>query len=368
MFRMPTCMNLPFLARMALGFALALGRVPTQAQSPTEPLKVAFVYISPIGQAGWTFEHEKARRHVDAVLGKKVRTSFVEAVHEGADAERVMRDLARQGNQLVFATSFGYEGAVARAAASEPTVRFEHAGGYRTAPNLGTYDVRLYEARWLAGYLSGRVSRSGRAGYVAGYPTPEVIQGINAFTLGMRAANPRATVRVVWLNSWFDPALEREAALTLVNGGVDLLTHHSGSTAVLQLAEEKGVRAVAYQSDMRAFAPRTQLAAVTADWSNYYVQVAKAVIDGTWRPRVNVGGMKDGMVRLAAVDPKVGPDLLRELAQREADMLAGHDGPFFGRLVDQSGRVRQQSGVMPDFELRTMNWFVEGVQGTLPAR
>jgi simple sugar transport system substrate-binding protein len=356
------------LARLAFALLLTWGQASSGAQTRIEPLRVAFTYISPIGQAGWTFEHEKARRHLEAVMGGQVRTSFVEAVPEGADAERVLRDLVRQGNQLIFATSFGYQEAVVRVAADAPTVRFEHAGGYKTAANLGTYNVRMYEARWLAGYLSGRVSKTGQAGYVAGFPVPEVIQGIDAFTLGMRAANPSASVRVIWLNTWFNPALEREAALSLVNAGADVLTHHSGSTAVVQLAEEKGVRVVAYQSDMHAFAPRAQLAAVTADWASYYERIAKSVIDGSWRSRADVGGMKEGMVRLAAIDATVGTELQRELARHEADLIAGRDGPFFGRLVDQSGRVRQESGAMPEADINTLNWFVEGVQGTLPIR
>jgi basic membrane protein A len=348
---------------LASMFLLASIAAPAPA---AEPLKVGFVYVSPVGQAGWTYQHELARQAMQRALGDRVASRFVEAVPEGADAERVMRDLAQQDHRLIFATSFGYLEPALRVAADHPGVRFEHAGGYKTAANLNTYNARFYEGRWLAGWLAGRTSRSGVAGYVAGFPVPEVVQGINAFTLGMQAANAKATVRVLWLNTWFDPPKEREAALALINAGADVLTNHSGSPAVPQVAEEKGVGLIAYQSDMRAHAPNAQLAAVTADWGAYYTRVAQSVIDGSWRARPVWGGMKDGMVRLAALSPKLAPAVAKELAAREKQLLAGKAGPFVGRLVDQGGRVRQASGRLADNEIARMDWFVQGVSGTLP--
>jgi len=331
-----------------------------------EPLKVGFVYVSPVGQAGWTYQHDQARQALERALGAQVTTRFVEAVPEGSDAERVMRDLAAQGHRLVFATSFGYLESALRVAADFPEVKFEHAGGYKTASNLNTYNARFYEGRWLAGWLAGKVSASGVAGYVAGFPVPEVVQGINAFAQGMRAANPKATVRVLWLNTWFDPPREREAALTLINGGADVLTNHSGSPAVPQAAEEKGVKVIGYQSDMSHFAPKAQLAAVTADWSGYYVGVARAVRAGAWRPQPAWGGIRDGMVRLAAVSPSLPAALRRELAAREKSLIEGRAGPFVGRLVDQSGTVRQERGALDDPSIAKMDWFVQGVEGNLP--
>jgi len=330
------------------------------------PLQVGFVYVSPIGQAGWTYEHDQARQAMQRALGDKVTTRFVEAVPEGADAERVMRDLAAQGTQLVFATSFGYLEPALRAAADLPGVKFEHAGGYKTAPNLNTYNARFYEGRWLAGWLAGKSSPRGVAGYVAGFPVPEVVQGINAFTLGMQAANPKAVVRVLWLNTWFDPPKEREAALALINAGADVLTNHSGSPAVPQTAEEKGVKLIGYQSDMRAHAPKAQLAAVTADWGSYYTRVAQSVIDGSWQARPVWGGMKDGMVKLAAVSPALPAALRKELAAREKALISGKVAPFSGRLVDQAGRVRNERGRLADDAIARMDWFVQGVSGTLP--
>lgn len=331
-----------------------------------EPLKVGFVYVSPVGQAGWTYEHDRARQAMQRALGDQVTTRFVEAVPEGADAERVMRDLAAQGHQLIFATSFGYLEPALRVAADFPQVKFEHAGGFKTAANLNTYNARFYEGRWLAGWLAGKSSKTGVAGYVAGFPVPEVVQGINAFTLGMRAANPEATVRVLWLNTWFDPPKEREAALTLINAGADVLTNHSGSPAVPQVAEEKGVKLIGYQSDMRAHAPNAQLAAVTADWGGYYTRVVQSVAAKRWQPKPTWGGIKDGMVKLTAISPALPADVRKALAAREQALLAGKSGPFVGRLVDQTGQVRQEGGVLGDAAIARMDWFVQGVSGTLP--
>ena len=345
--------------------AFAAGIVAAAA-APVEPIQVGFVYVSPIGQAGWTYQHEQGRLALERALGPQVRTSYVEAVPEGADAERVMRDMARQGQRLIFATSFGYLEPALRVAADFPDVKFEHAGGWKTAPNLNTYNGRFYEGRWLAGWLAGKTSASGIAGYVAGFPVPEVVQGINAFAQGMRAANPRAVVRVRWLNTWFDPPKEREAALALVAGGADVLTHHSASPAVPQAAEEKGVRLVAYQSDMSRYAPTVQLAAVTADWSGYMQQRVRALAAGTWVPQPTWGGVKDGMVKLSALSPSLSPVLRRELAAREAQLVSGRDGPFVGRLVDQAGRVRQERGRLDDVAVAKMDWFVQGVEGQLP--
>ena len=358
--------------RRAAALALALvSFLPFTARAQTaapEPLKIGFVYVSPIGAAGWTFQHEQARQAVQRALGDTVRTRFVEAVAEGPDAERVMRDLAAQGHRLIFATSFGYQEPALRVLPEFAELRIEHAGGYKSAPRFNTYNARFYEGRWLAGWLAGKTSKSGVAGYVAGFPLPEVIQGINAFTLGMRAANPNATVRVLWLESWFDPPREREAALSLINAGADVLANHSGSPAVPQAAEEKGVKVIGYQSDMSAFAPQAQLAAVTADWSGYYTRVAQSVLAGRWQAQPVWGGMKDGMVKLTALHPSLPAALRKELAQRELQLMAGQAGPFIGRLVDQAGRVRHERGTLADAAIAQMDWFVQGVVGTLPAK
>ena len=331
------------------------------------PLQACFVYVSPVGQAGWTYQHELGRQALARNLGAQVQTRFVEAVAEGADSERVMRDLVAQGCGLVFATSFGYLEPALRVAADHPAVKFEHAGGYKTAANLNTYNARYYEARWLAGWLAGTQSKTGVAGYVAGFPVPEVVQGINAFTLGMRAANPKAEVKLVWLNAWFDPAREREAALTLINQGADVLSNHSGSPAVAQVAEEKGVMLLAYQSDMARFAPKAQLAAITHHWGGYYTQVAKSVLAGTWAAQPVWGDMKQGLVQLSAVNPALPAAVQAGLAQRQQALMAGQLKPFAAPLLDNTGRSRLDKGALDDGQIASMNWLVQGVTGSLPA-
>ncbi len=357
------------LARAAALAAALLSPFHTPAQT-NAPLKVGFVYVSPVGEAGWSYQHDLGRREMERALGAKVKTTVVEAVAEGADSERVMRDLARQGHQLIFATSFGYLEPALRVAAEFPQVKFEHAGGYKTAANLNTYNARYYEARYLAGWLAGKTSKTGIAGYVAGFPVPEVVQGINAFAIGMREANPKAQVRVLWLNAWFDPAREREAAQTLINQGADVLTNHSGSPAVPQAAQaafkDKGVRVIAYQSDMKAFAPDAQLAAVTHHWGGYYTKVARAVADGRWTPTPVWAGMKDGLVQLSAIDPGLPKELLAQLEAKRRAIVAGTLQPFAGRLLDSTGRERQAGGRMDDAAIAGMNWLAAGVVGTLP--
>lgn len=357
------------LRRTALLAALAALAVPAAAQYSAAPLKVAFVYVSPVGQAGWTYQHDLGREDLETFLGKRVKTTVVESVPEGADAERVMRDLAAQGHQLIVATSYGYLEPALRVAADFPNVKFEHAGGNKTAPNLSTYNARFYEGRYLAGMIAGQHSKSGLAGFVAGFPVPEVVQGINAFTLGMRSVNPKAEVRVVWLNTWFDPAREREAALALVGQGVDVLTNHTASAAVAQVAEERKVKLLAYQSDMRDYAPNAQLAAITQHWGPYYIRVGKALLDGRWQSQAYVGGIKDAMVRLAALSAELGADEREKLAQTRDALGAGELKPFAGRLVDNAGRERQPAGAsMSDARIATMDWFVQGVTGGASAK
>lgn len=378
------CLAQALSRALALALAAALSAGAAQAQAtaaatPSAPLQVCFVYVSPIGQAGWTYQHEQGRLAMQAALGARVRSRAVEAVAEGADSERVMRDLARNGCGLIFATSFGYLAPALRVAAEYPQVKFEHAGGYQTAPNLGTYNARYYEARWLAGWLAGRQSKTGVAGYVAGFPVPEVVQGINAFTLGMRAANPKAEVKLLWLNTWFDPAKEREAALTLVAQGADVLTNHSGSPAVPQAAEDKGVAVIGYQSDMRAFAPQAQLAAITLHWGGYYTRVAEAVLAGRWQPQATWGGLGgspgsgpgngpgNGLVQLSALNPALPAAVKAELAQRTRAIASGQFKPFAAPLVDNQGAARLTSGALSDDQIARMDWLVQGVVGSLPA-
>jgi len=358
------------LAAMFAALALSFGFNANAAAQGKAPLKIGFVFVSPIGESGWTYQHNQGRLALEAALGSQVQTSVVESVAEGPDAERVMRDLAAQGHQLIFATSFGYLEPALKVAAAFPDVKLEHAGGYKTAANVNTYNARYYEARYLAGMIAGKVSRSGTAGYVAGFPVPEVVQGINAFALGMRSVNPAAQVKVLWLNSWFDPPREREAAQTLINQGADVLTNHSGSPAVPQVAQEhfksKGVQLIAYQSDMRATAPDAQLAAVTHHWGSYYTSVAQAVLLGHWQPKPVWGSMKDDMVQLSAVSPRLPQDVRALVEARRKAIVGGGFKPFSAPLTDNQGKLRLDKGWLDDGAIATMDWFVQGVVGSVP--
>ncbi len=360
------------LMRAAVAALTAFCFASLSVAAPAQgPLRVAFVYVSPIGKAGWTHQHDQGRLAMQKNLGARVQTTFVENVAEGPDAERVMRDLAAQGHRLIFATSFGYLEPALRVAPEFPQTAFEHMGGYKTAANVNVYNARFYEGRYLAGLVAGHMSKTGSAGYVAGFPIPEVIQGINAFTLGMRAANPKAVVKVVWLNTWFDPAKEREAAQSLLNEGVDTLTHHSGSTAIPALAEEhaaRGVMLLGYQSDMRHVAPTAQLTSVTHDWGAHYTQVAQSVIEGKWRVQPFLGGVREGVIRMAPMSDRVPAGVQKQVRDTERAMATGRQHPFTGPVVDQDGRTRWARGPLPDAELAKMDYFVQGVTGHLPRR
>ena len=347
--------------------ACFISPVFSQAPAPVKPpLKIGFVHVTPVTEAGWVQQHEQARKQVEAALGSQVKTTYVENVAEGADAERVIRDLARQGNQLIFTPSFGYMEPTLKVAKEFPNVKFESITGYKTAPNVAVANARYYEGRYLAGIAAGRMASS--AGYVAGFPIPEVIQGINAFTLGMRSVNPQATVKVVWLGAWFDPPREREAAMTLFNQGVDVIAFHTGSTAVMSAAQERGKLAIAYHSDMRKFAPDAQLLAVTHQWGHYYTQRARAVLDGSWKSGELWGGVKEGMIRVDSFGPKVPKKVVNEVLARQRDLAAGRLHPFKARtaLLDNEGHQVLAAGqTLSDAQILDMNFLVQGVQGRL---
>jgi simple sugar transport system substrate-binding protein len=312
-------------------------------------------------------QHDDARKAVEAALGNKVRTTFVENVAEGPDAERVIRDLAQQGQQIIFTPSFGYMEPTLKVAAEFPHVKFESVTGYKTAPNVAVANARYYEGRYLAGVAAGRMAA--RAGYVAGFPIPEVLQGINAFMLGMRSVNPQATLRVVFLGEWFNPPRERDAAMTLMNQGAEVLAFHTGSTAVMAAAQERGKLAVAYHSDMRKTAPDAQLVAVTHQWGEYYTRRVKAVLDGTWKSERVWGGVKEGMIRVEAFGPKVPAAVRDEVLARQKDIAAGRLHPFaaVAEVKDNEGHVVIAKGqTLSDEAILNMNWLADGVLSKLP--
>ncbi len=291
-------------------------------------MKAGFVYVSPITEAGWTRQHDEGRKAVEKALGAGVKTTFVENVPEGPDAERVIRDLAATGHQIIFTPSFGYMESTLKVAKDFPEVKFESITGYKQAPNVATANARYYEGRYLAGIAAGRMSKTGVAGYVAGFPIPEVLQGINAFTLGMRSVNPKAVVKVVWLDVWFDPPKERDAAMALFNQDADVVAFHTGSTAVMAAAQERGKMAVAYHSDMRRVGPDAQIVAVTHQWGDYYTARVRAVQAGTWKSGNVWGGVREGMIRVGDFGSKVPPAVQQEVLARQKEIAAGQLHPF----------------------------------------
>lgn len=329
------------------------------------PLKVAFIYVAPIGDGGWSFMHNKGRLHLEEVFGKDIVTDFIESVPEGSEAESVFRAYAQRGYDLVFGTSFGYMDSMVRAAKAFPKTTFMHCSGYQTSDNLGTYFGRMYEPRFLSGLVAGAMTKSNIIGYVAAYPIPEVIRGINAFALGVQYINPLAKVHVVWSNTWFDPAREKEAAVSLLDIGADVIAQHQDSPAPQQAAQERGVYSIGYNSDMSAFAPEAFLAAPVWNWGPYYEKIVRQVRDGTWKSEQYWGGIHDGTVDIFLSD--LVPVGLARLVNLVRDtIIAGNFHPFEGPLYDQGGALKYGLGETPtDGELLSMNWFVKNVVGKI---
>jgi simple sugar transport system substrate-binding protein len=361
----------PMSKRWTMLVAVLLVALPAgvikAALAADEPFKVGFVYVSPISDAGWTFQHDSGRKEMEKALGAKVATKYVENVPEGADAERVIRELAQAGNKLIFTTSFGYMNPTIKVAKQFPRTYFEHATGYKTDVNVGVYNARFYEGRYLAGIVAGKMTKSNVAGYVAAFPIPEVVMGINAFTRGMRSVNPKGEVKVVWVNSWYDPGREREAAETLISQGADVLTHHTDSTAVVQAAEAKKVYSIAYHSDMSKYGPTTELTGVTHQWGAFYTKTVQDAMAGKWKPGNVWGGIKEGMIKMAPFNPIVPKDVQDLVNKTASEIGAGKFHPFSGPVKDNEGKERLAAGkVMTDDVLSKMDYYVEGVQGKLP--
>jgi simple sugar transport system substrate-binding protein len=351
------------LAAAAAPLVLAAG-LPAHA---ADPLKVAFVYVGPVGDAGWTYAHEQGRLAMEKALAGKVVTTYVENVPEGADAERVIRKLAADGNKLIFTTSFGFMNPTEKVAKAFPNVMFEHATGFKTGKNMGTYETRQYEGTYLQGVIAARMSKTGTLGFVGSFPVPEVVRNINAYTLGAQSVNPKIRTKVIWVNSWYDPAKERQAAETLIAQGADVLTQNTDSPATLQVAQEKGVYAFGWDSDMAKFAPKAHLTASTNNWGDYYTKTAQAVLAGTWKTEQVRGGLAEGMVKMSPLNTVVPADAAKLFEEKKAAIVAGKLKPFQGPLKDQSGAVKVAAGSdLPFKDLMSMNWYVQGVDGTIP--
>lgn len=338
------------------------------AAAAPEPLKAAWVYVGPVGDAGWTFAHDQGRKEVEAEFGNKVQTTFVEKVPEGADAERVIRDLATQGNKIIFATSFGYMEPMMKVAAEFPDVKFEHATGYKTAPNMRIYDAKFFEDAYLAGIIAGTMSKTGTIGFVGSFPIPEVLRNINAYTLGAQSVNPKIKTKVVWVSTWFDPPKEGEAAQSLINGGADVLLQNTDSSAVLQTAEKNGKYAFGWDSDMSAFAPKAHLGSAVALWGGYYKKAIKEVMDGTWKTERTVWGVKEGQNDLIKIAEVVPEDTRKKIDEIKVKMKAGDFEVFTGPVVDASGKERLAAGTAADQDWKDkIDFYVKGVEGKIPS-
>ena len=330
-----------------------------------EPLKVGFIYLGPIGDFGWTYQHDQARRAAVQHFGDKIQTTFVESVPEGPDCEKVLNDLANNGNQLIFATSFGYMNYCINSAKRHPGVWYEHATGYKRAANVATYNIRFYQARFVQGVIAGALSKAGLAGYVGSVPVPEVVQGINAFMLGMQSVNPKARMKFVLINSWYDPPKEGDAAKALMDQGCDIITQHTDSPAPLQAAAGRGIKAFGQSTDMIKFAPTTQLTASTDNWEPYYIARIQAALDKSWKSTDTWGGFDSGMLTMAPFT-NMPDDVAARAAATAADIKAGKNKVFAGPLKDQSGAVKIADGtLMDDAALSGMQWLVQGVDGKL---
>ena len=341
--------------------------VPAPAPKPV-PLKIAFAYVGPVGDGGWTFAHDNGRKAIEAEFGDKVVTSFVENVPESADAERVIRDLAGQGNQLIFGTTFGYMEPMLKVGADNNGIKFEHATGYKTAANMRTYDSRTYEGAYMAGVIAGKMTKTNTLGVVASIPIPEVIRNINSFTLGAQSSNPKIKTKVVWVNGWFDPPKETEAATSLINGGADVLFQNTDSPAVLKTAEAKGKRAFGWDSDMTAYGPKAHLASAVINWGPYYIQATREALDGKWTGGTSAWwGVKEGAIDIVSMAEDVPAETKAKVEEVKKGLADGSFAIWKGPITDNSGKVQiAKDTVADDKFLGGLNFYVKGVEGKVP--
>ena len=337
------------------------------AAAKAEPLKIAFAYVGPVGDGGWTFAHDNARKALEKEFGDKIQTSFVENVPESADAERVIRDMAGQGNKLIFGTTFGYMETMLKVAPDFKDVKFEHATGYKSADNMRTYDSRTYEGAYMAGVIAGKMSKTGTLGVVASVPIPEVIRNINSFTLGAQTSNPKIKTKVVWVNEWFNPPKETEAATSLINGGADVLFQNTDSPAVLKTAQDKGKRAFGWDSDMTAYGPKAHLASAVINWTPYYIKATKDALEGSWKTGGVWWGVKEGAIDLVSIAEDVPADTKAKIDAVKAGLKDGSFAIWKGPLVDNTGKtLLKKDEVADDKFLSGVNFYVKGVEGKVP--
>ncbi|TCK28286.1 nucleoside-binding protein [Ancylobacter aquaticus] len=353
---------------VAIASGLGLAGAGLPAAQAAEKLKAAWVYVGPVGDFGWSYQHDQGRKAVEKALGDKVETTFVENVAEGPDAERVIEQLARAGNKLIFTTSFGFMEPTLKVAKRHPNVMFEHATGFKRAKNVSTYNAKFHEGRYIIGQIAAKMSKTGTIGYIASFPIPEVIAGINAMMLGAQSVNPDMKIKIVWVNSWFDPAKESDAAKALIDQGADVIAQHTDSPAAMQAAEGRDVVAFGQSSDMIKFGPDSQLTAIVDDWSPYYIERTQAVLDGTWTSSDVWGGIKDGEVVMAPYTNM--PDDVKKMAETtQAAIVAGTLHPFKGPISKQDGTLVVKEGeALADKDILSMNWYVKGIDDKVPGQ
>ena len=340
----------------------------TEAPAPkAEPLKIAFAYVGPVGDGGWSFAHDNGRKAIEKEFGDKVVTSFVESVPESADAERVLRDMASQGNKLIFGTTFGYMESIQKIAPDFPDVKFEHATGYKTAANVRTYDSRTYEGAYMAGIIAGAMTKSNTLGVVGSVPIPEVLRNINSFTLGAQSVNPKIKTKVVWVNEWFSPPKETEAATSLINGGADVLFQNTDSPAVLKTAQEKGKRAFGWDSDMTAYGPKAHLASAVINWGPYYIKATRDALEGKWETGQAWWGVKEGAIDIVSIAEDVPADIKTKVEEVKKGLADGSFVIWKGPIAGQDGKeVLAKDVVADDKFLGGVNFYVKGVEGKVP--
>ncbi len=355
---------------VVLGHTLAVGALvalPAGAEAADKPIDACFVYSGPVGDGGWTYQHDLGRKSVEAAFAGRVRTRYVENVPESADAERVIRQFAQDGCAIVFTTSFGFMEPTIKVAKQFPNVVFEHATGYKTAKNVGIYQTRFYEGAYLLGILAGSKTKSNTLGYLGSIPIPEVLRNLDAFTLGARSVNPAVKVKVVWVNSWYNPGLERQAAETLAAQGADVLYQNTDSPAAVQVAEAKGLYAFGQDSDMSRYGKRAHLSANTVNWGVYYRHKIQQLLDGQWKPEDTKWGMKEGMIELSPLNAEVPQTLAKTFDEKRKAIIDGKLSVFAGPIRDQSGKVVVPAGgVLPEADLWSLKWLVEGIDTPLP--
>ncbi|HWZ39995.1 MAG TPA: BMP family ABC transporter substrate-binding protein [Bradyrhizobium sp.] len=349
--------------------AVLLAASLSGAASAADKLKVGFIYLGPIGDLGWTYQHELARQALVKEFGDKIETTYLENVPEGPDAERAIEQLVRAGNKLIFTTSFGYMDPTLKVAKKYPNVHFEHATGYKRDKNMSTYSARWYQGRYIQGIIAAKMSKSGVLGYIGSFPIPEVVSGINATILGAQTINPNIKVKIIWANTWFDPGKEADAAKALVDQGADIIMQHTDSPAAMQVAAERGKFAFGQDSEMIKFGPKAQFTSILDTWAPYYIARVKAELDGTWKESNVWGGLDSKMFEMAPYTNM--PDDVKKLAEdTQAAITAGKLQPFKCPVMGQDGKELECKGGdhLADEQIASMNYYIKGVDDKLPGK